>query len=103
FNGMQRAFQRNEMPLSFGSLDVMDIVRGPAPAHFGPGLAGGYVNLIPKAPYFDRTRGALRVDLGSFDLYRAQLDVGGPTLLGGRPSAYRLSITAQDAGSYYDR
>lgn len=103
FNGMQRAFQRNEMPLSFGSLDAMDIVRGPAPAHFGPGLAGGYVNLIPKAPYFDRTRGALRVDLGSFDLYRAQLDVGGPTLLGGRPSAYRLSITAQDAGSYFDR
>ncbi len=103
FDGMQRAFQRNEMPLSFGSLDAMDIVRGPAPAQFGASLVGGYVNLIPKSPYFDKTRGSLRLELGSFDTRRAQLDVGGPTLLAGRPAAWRVSLTAQDAGSYYDR
>ncbi len=102
-NGMQRAYQRNEMPLSFGSAEGIDLVKGPAPAHFGPGLVGGYANLLPKSPFFDRRRGSLRLTLGSDDLYQAQLDLGGPFLLAGRPSAYRLSLSGQLAGSYYDR
>jgi iron complex outermembrane receptor protein len=101
--GIQRAFQRNEMPLSFGSLEAMDVVKGPAPAHFGPAQVGGYVNLIPKSPYFDRRRGSIRTEIGSYDSYRVQLDVGGPFLLAGRPAAYRVSLTGQDADSYYDR
>src|SRR5690606_1470536 len=56
FNGIQRAFQRNEMPLSFGSFEAMDLVKGPAPSHFGASQAGGYTNLLPKSPYFDRRR-----------------------------------------------
>ena len=103
FNGIQRAWQRNEMPLSFGSVEAMDVVKGPAPAHFGAGQVGGYANLIPKSPYFDRARGSLMVEVGEHDRYRAQLDVGGPLLLGGRPSAYRISLTGQSADSYYDR
>jgi iron complex outermembrane recepter protein len=103
FNGIQRAYQRNEMPLSFGSLEAMDLVKGPAPAHFGPSQAGGYVHLIPKSPFFDRTRGAITLEAGQHDHYRVQLDHGGPFWLGGRPSAYRVSITGQAADSYYDR
>lgn len=103
FNGMQRAFQRNEMPLSFGSLEGMDIVKGPAPAHFGPGLVGGYVNLIPKSPYFDEKRGSVKVEVDQHELFNAQFDVGGPTMLFGKPAAYRISITGQLADSYYDR
>jgi iron complex outermembrane receptor protein len=103
FDGMQRAFQRNEMPLSFGSADAMDVVKGPAPAHFGPGLVGGFVNLVPKSPYFDQTRGSLKLTAGADDFYNAQLDTGGPTLLFGRPAAYRVSVTGQLAGSYYQR
>jgi iron complex outermembrane recepter protein len=48
FNGMQRAFQRNEMPTSFGSLEGMDIVRGPAPGNYGPTQGGGLHQLSPK-------------------------------------------------------
>ncbi len=103
FDGMQRAYQRNEMPLSFGSLEAMDIVKGPAPAHFGAGLVGGYVNEIPKSPYFDATRGSGSVEFGDFDHYRVQLDDGGPVLLSGRPAAWRVSLTGQLANSYYDR
>lgn len=103
FNGIQRAWQRNEMPLSFGSVEAMDIVKGPAPAHFGAGQVGGYTNLLPKSPYFDRTRGSLMLEVGEHEHYRTQFDVGGPLLLGGRPSAYRISITGQKADSYYDR
>jgi iron complex outermembrane receptor protein len=103
FNGMQRAFNRNEMPLSFGSLEGMDLVKGPAPAHFGAALVGGYVNLIPKSPYFDQKRGSLQIEVGQYDHIRSQFDVGGPTLLLGKPAAYRVSVTGQLADSYYDR
>ncbi len=103
FDGMQRAYQRNEMPLSFGSLEAMDLVKGPAPAHFGAGLVGGYVNEIPKSPYFDATRGSVQLELDEYGGHRVQLDVGGPTLLVGRPAAWRISLTGQLADSYYSR
>lgn len=103
FNGIQRAWQRNEMPLSFGSLEAMDVVKGPAPAHYGASQVGGYTNLIPKSPYFDKKRGSVNVEVGDYNHYRVQADVGGPTLLFGKPAAYRISLTGQLADSYYDR
>lgn len=102
FNGMQRAFQRNEMPTSFGSLEGMDIVRGPAPGTFGPTPGGGYINFLPKSPYYDKFRGSLRTTIGSYDYFNTQLDVGGPVLAFGKPMAYRVSLTSQNADSYYD-
>ena len=76
FNGMQRAYQRNEMPLSFGSVDAMDVVKGPAPAQYGPSQAGGYVAMIPKSPFFDRRRGSLRVSASDTGMVRGQIDQG---------------------------
>ena len=103
FNGIQRAFQRNEMPLSFGSFESMDVVKGPAPAHLGVSQAGGYANLLPKSPYFDRRRSMVTAEIGTDEQYRVQLDSGAPFLLGDRPAAYRMSLTGQYAGSPYDR
>ena len=102
FNGMARAYQRNEMPVSFGSLEALDLVKGPAPAHFGPALEGGYANFIPKSPYFDQARGSLEIIAGTHTHYRTQFDYGGPGLLGQLPAAYRVSLTVQHAGSYWD-
>ncbi len=102
FNGILRAYNRNERPTSFGSLDAMDIVKGPAPAHFGPTNAGGYVNFLPKSPYFDEHRGSVNLRVGMYDFYRAQFDVGGPILVNDTPLAYRVSITGQKAGSYFN-
>ncbi len=101
FNGMQRAWQRNEMPMSFGSLEGLDVVKGPAPGNYGATQAGGYVNFLPKSPYYDRARGSLRVTAGSHEHTNSQLDVGGPLLALGRPAAYRMSLTVQEAGSYF--
>lgn len=103
FNGIQRAFQRNEMPLSFGSVEAMDVVKGPAPAHFGVSQAGGYINLLPKSPFFDRQRSVVTTEIGTEEDYRMQLDTGAPLLIGNRPAAYRLSLTGQYAGTPYDR
>jgi len=100
FNGVQRAWQRNEMPMSFGSLEGMDVVKGPAPANFGATQGGGYVNFLPKSPYYDRRRGSLRVTAGSYGYYNGALDLGGPFLAGPRPAAFRVSVTAQRADNY---
>jgi iron complex outermembrane recepter protein len=102
FNGMQRAFQRNEMPTSFGSLEGMDVVRGPAPGNYGPTQGGGFINFLPKSPYYDKFRGSLRTTVGTYDYFNTQLDVGGPVLAFNKPMAYRISLTNQNADSYYN-
>lgn len=102
FNGMQRAFQRNEMPTSFGSLDGMDVVKGPAPGNYGPTQGGGFVNFLPKSPYYDKQRGSVRFTGGSYDYYNAQFDLGAPFLLFDNPAAFRVSVTGQKAKSYYN-
>lgn len=102
FNGMARAYQRNEMPVSFGSLEALDLVKGPAPSHLGPVPEGGYANFIPKSPYFDRARGSVEATYGSHNYKRVQVDYGSPLLLGEKPAAYRISLTGQDADMYWD-
>ncbi len=102
FNGMLRAFQRNEMPTSFGALEAMEVVKGAAPAQFIPSHVGGYVNMLPKSPFYDDSRGELKFEFGSNDHYNLQVDQGGPFLAGDKPAAYRLSITAQQADTWYD-
>lgn len=101
-DGMRRLYNNDDTPVSFGSFDSMDIVKGPAPAQFSPTNAGGYVNLIPKAPYFDQFRGSLDFSYGPYQSYRTQIDLGGPELVFGDPMAYRISITNQEADGYYD-
>lgn len=102
FNGMMRIPNQNETPTSFGSFESMEIHKGPAPAHFAPTNAGGYVEAIPKTPYFDMQRGSVEFTLGQYDLYKVQADIGGPMELFGKPMAYRVSVEQQQSGSYYD-
>lgn len=102
-NGMVRSFNLNEMPLSFGSSEALDIVKGPTPPHISPTHVGGFVNMVPKAPFFDERRGSLSLSVGSYDHYRAQLDYGGPVMMFGKPSAFRVSATFQREDGYYDR
>jgi len=102
-NGMLRAYQRNEMPLSFGSLEAIDIVKGPAPADFAPTQIGGFVNLIPKSPYYDKSAGSVTLDVDEWGMQRVTADVGAPFLLpGDTPAAFRVSLTSQDGETYWD-
>jgi len=99
FDGMLRAYQRNEMPVSFESLERLDVVRGAAPAQFTPTPIGGFVNFVPKAPFFDQPHEGIEVSGGSGDFSRAQADVGGPQP-GGR-AAWRATATVQRDGTPY--
>jgi iron complex outermembrane recepter protein len=102
FNGMLRAYQRNEMPLSFGSTDSLQLVRGPTPAHMAPTLVGGYLNLEPKSPFYDKARTVLEAGVGAFNSYTWQLDNGAPLMLGKTPAAYRVSLSGQRADRFWD-
>ncbi|MGZ0657156.1 TonB-dependent siderophore receptor [Coraliomargarita sp. W4R53] len=102
-NGMLRAYNRNEMPLSFGSLEAIEVVKGPAPADFSTTKIGGFVNLIPKSPFFDEEKGSIKLELDNWGRKTLTADYGAPFLLPGDiPAAYRVSITTQDGESYYD-
>ena len=103
FNGMLRAFQRNEMPASFCSLEAMEVMKGPAPAQYLPSHVGGFVNMMPKSPFFDTSRGSVKIELDSNNLYHVEVDKGGPFLAFDKPAAYRLSVTTQQAESWWDR
>lgn len=103
FNGQARAWQRNEMPLSFGALDAIDLVKGATPAHLGASLVGGYANLIPKSPSLNGRRGWVRAEIGENAHRQVQLDYGAPVATTPGRSAYRVALTVQSADSAYDR
>jgi hypothetical protein len=101
FNGMLRAYQRNEMPMSFGALEGLEIIKGPVPASFVPTLVGGAVNQRPKQPFFDKRRGSVELGVGAWNAFRVALDHGEPLLLMGQPAAYRFSYTGSRSDRYY--
>lgn len=100
FNGMLRAYQRNEMPTSFAAAEGLDLVRGPTPAHLTPTLVGGFVNMRPKEPFYDRTRSNLELSMGSWNLYRLTAENGGPLAGAARPAAWRGAFTVQRADAF---
>ncbi|MEX0324440.1 MAG: TonB-dependent siderophore receptor [Puniceicoccaceae bacterium] len=102
FNGMLRAYQRNEMPMSFGALDGLEIIKGPVPANFSPTLVGGAVNQRPKSPFYDRARGSVELEFGSWDQRQLQIDYGAPLTLLGKPAAYRVSYTGHRSERFYE-
>ncbi len=99
-NGIRTAFNENGIPVNFNPVEALDAVPGPATVVFGPGPeVGGYVNLVTKAPYFDKFQGSLQDSVGTFDKYNWNLDFGGPIIK--NELAYRVSYTGQEAGDYY--
>ncbi len=85
----------------------VEFFKGPSSILYGSASSpGGTVNLVSKAAA-DTAEGELAVTIGSFELYRTTLDVGGP-LLAARTAdtpptlGYRLNVAYENAGSYRD-
>jgi hypothetical protein len=106
-NGVRMENPVNRYPISFNSVESMDVVKGPAPAVYGPGFdTGGYVNFVTKQPYFDKQHTEIDSFLGSFvegngsyDNFTWQIDNGGPLIKD--KLAYRFSYQQREADSYY--
>jgi TonB dependent receptor-like, beta-barrel/TonB-dependent Receptor Plug Domain len=102
FNGMRDSFTLNGYgaPLSYNSIDTMDIIKGPASVQAGPGAGvGGSINISTKQPYFDAFKGEATAEFDEYGKRRWSVDFGGPI---NDRIAYRLSYTGEDSDSYYN-
>jgi outer membrane receptor protein involved in Fe transport len=101
FNGMRDSFTLNGYgaPISFNSVDSIDIVKGPASVQAGPGAGvGGAIDITTKMPSFAKSTEQFNVEFDSQQKRRASFDVDGPL---SSTVAARVSFTTDDSGSYY--
>ncbi|MBU2870095.1 TonB-dependent receptor [Colwellia sp. E2M01] len=89
------------VPLSFNSVQTIDVVKGAPPVLFGSSQRnGGFVNLQSKTAATDESKGRLALSAGQWDQYSAQIDYSTPITKD--ESAFRISAEHIDNGSYYD-
>src|SRR5580700_6440402 len=101
FNGMRDSFTLNGYgaPISFNSVDSIDIVKGPASVQAGAGAGvGGSIDITTKMPTFTKSSVAFNVEVDSQQKRRASVDIDGPLTSN---VAARVSFTSDDSGSYY--
>ena len=101
-NNMLRLGGNNSygLPISFNSVEALDIVKGPPSPVFGATQrVGGYIDLITKRASLDGTHGQIGYTFGSFGDNRYSLDVTTPLIKD--ELGIRLSYENIDAGSYY--
>jgi outer membrane receptor protein involved in Fe transport len=101
FNGMRDSFTLNGYgaPISFNSVDSIDIIKGPASVQAGPGAGvGGAIDVTTKMPSFAKTSAAFSLEFDSQQKRIASIDLDGPL---SSNVAGRVSFTSTDSGSYY--
>lgn len=81
-------------------VDHIEFVKGPAGFMLSNGDPSGLYNVVTKKPT-GRQQGAVSFTLGSYDLYRATLDLDGKLSADGR-FLYRLNLAGQNKGSHRD-
>ena len=89
----------NGLPLDFNSIESVNIVKGPATAVQGASMyVGGFIDLITKRPYFDKTKSSASVTVGSYSQKQWTFDTGGPI---DKDTAYRVSYSGEDSKGYW--
>jgi outer membrane receptor protein involved in Fe transport len=102
FNGMRDSFTLNGYgaPISFNSVDSVDIVKGPASVQAGAGAGvGGSIDITTKMPSFVKPIADFTLEFDTQQKRRASVDVGAPLT---SSIAARVSFTEDDSGSYYN-
>ncbi len=79
-------------------VDHIEFVKGPAGFMLSSGDPSGLYNVVTKKPT-GQTKGAAEITLGSYDLYRATLDLDGKLSSDGK-LLYRLNLMGQNKGSF---
>lgn len=81
-------------------VEQIEVLRGLASVLYGQGAIGGAVNVISKAPNFDRTVVDAQLGYGSQDSWRVAAGVGGPI---DPRLAYRLDVSRTQSEGWVDR
>ncbi|SDF03964.1 iron complex outermembrane recepter protein [Dyadobacter soli] len=79
-------------------VDHIEFVKGPAGFMLANGDPSGLYNVVTKKPT-GQTKGEVGINVGSFGLYRATLDLDGK-LSKDSKFLYRLNVAAQNKGSF---
>ena len=80
--------------------DRIEVIKGPNSVVYGRGSAGGLINRVRKKPLAE-LRGEIALDAGSFDTYRADVDVTGP-ITAAKNVRGRVVAAYSDEGSFVD-
>lgn len=102
-NGLRRQGGNNGfgIPLSFNSVEQLDVAKGMPPVILGTTQrTGGFLNVQSKRPDIEQKRGRISASAGRWDEYRGQIDVSTPIDEG--RSGLRVSYERRDEGSFYD-
>ena len=80
------------------NIDRLEVYKGPNAMIFGRGITGGLINRVTKVAD-GQQHIAGRFEVGSYDHYRAHVDLGAPV---NEAVSLRLAGVWQDSGSYRD-
>lgn len=92
------SFFSSRAPRDILNIERIEVVKGPPSYLYGRADPGGVINQITKAPLKTPYYSA-ELLLGNYDLYRPQLDIGGP-LNASKTLTYRFNGLYENAGSY---
>ncbi|HTE10054.1 MAG TPA: TonB-dependent receptor [Chitinophagaceae bacterium] len=97
-NGMNVSTDWGPLTEDMSMVERIEFVKGPAGFMLANGDPSGFYNVVTKKPS-GRTKGEASISLGSFDLYRAAVDLDGKLSNDGK-LLYRLNVMGQLKGSH---
>ena len=99
-NGMNVSTDWGPLTEDMSMVERIEFVKGPAGFMLANGDPSGFYNVVTKKPS-GRTKGEASISLGSYDLYRAAVDLDGKLSNDGK-LLYRLNVMGQLKGSHRD-
>lgn len=97
-NGMNVTMPWGPLTEDMSMVERIEFVKGPSGFALANGEPGGFYNVVTKKPS-GITKQELNLSLGSFDLYRAALDLDGKLSKDGK-LLYRLNLMGQEKNSF---
>lgn len=97
-NGMNVTMSWSPQPEDMSMVERIEFVKGPAGFMLANGEPSGFYNVVTKKPT-GITKGEVGMTVGSFDTYRATLDLDGQLDKSGK-LLYRLNVLGQSKGSH---
>jgi iron complex outermembrane recepter protein len=97
-NGMNVTMSWSPQPEDMSMVERIEFVKGPAGFMLANGEPSGFYNVVTKKPT-GITKGEVGMTVGSFNTYRATLDLDGKLDNAGK-LLYRLNVLGQSKGSH---
>ena len=80
-------------------IDRVEVIKGPAAVLYGVTQPGGQVNFLTKQP-LSKAQSSIRTVVGSFNLFRTELDATGPLMGDGNGVNYRVVAAYENSDSH---